>query len=81
VTYKPDAWLTRRIRKTVYACAIIQLAARAEIHFICIDTASLVGDVGVLFSVQAKSLVIGLLGIVRVSILFFLSFFFLILFL
>lgn len=52
-----DAWVPRRKRIRVECdFVIIKLAARAEIYFICIDTALLVGNVALHFSVQAGKL-------------------------
>lgn len=61
----PDAWLTKRKRLNFSDFVIIELAARAEIYFISIDTASLVGNVALEFSVQATKLfTIGLLEMI-----------------
>lgn len=52
-----DAWVPRRKRICVDCdFVIIKLAARAEIYFICIDTAFLIGNVALHFSVQAGKL-------------------------
>ncbi|CAL1673497.1 unnamed protein product [Lasius platythorax] len=56
MTVTVDAWVTERKRTPGYDFAIIKLAARAEIHFICVDTAFLVDNVALQFSVQAKLL-------------------------
>ncbi|GAB1869391.1 Allantoate amidinohydrolase [Camponotus japonicus] len=51
-----DAWVTRRFREQISQFVIIQLAARTFVHFICVDTTSLVGNVALQFSVQAINL-------------------------
>lgn len=52
-----DAWVPRR-KRIFYECdfVIIKLATRAEIHFICVDTALLIGNAAPQFSVQASKL-------------------------
>lgn len=63
-----DAWITRRRRlqnNDLYDFVIIQLAKRAEIPIICIDTTNLFSNVARKFSVQAVNLPIsGLLEII-----------------
>jgi len=62
----PDAWLTRRKRRNWKPdFTLIQLAARAEIYFICVDTIYLTSNIPVQFSVQASQLLTtGLLAII-----------------
>lgn len=53
-----DAWMSRR-KQIFYEddFVIIKLATRAEIHFICVDTAFLIDNFAPEFSVQAGKLI------------------------
>ncbi|XP_025268351.1 probable allantoicase [Camponotus floridanus] len=51
-----DVWITRRKRVQNCDFVIIQLAVRAEICFICVDTANLFNNAALKFSVQATNL-------------------------
>ncbi|XP_029168341.1 probable allantoicase [Nylanderia fulva] len=54
LTVSIDGWVTQRKRALNFDFAIIKLAMRAEIHFICVDTTFIIGNVAHQFSLQGK---------------------------